>query len=71
MTRGASEPTLALRVANRLAAISGAAEEIARFCRGHRVPEAAIGHLNLALDEVMTNTIEYGWPDGGRTRDRC
>ena len=57
--------TLALRLANRLAAIAEAAEEISRFCEGHGVPVAAIGHLNLALDEAMTNTIAYGWPEGG------
>ena len=71
MKSDASEPTLALRLPNRLAAISEAADEIARFCKDHQVPEAAIGHLNLALDETMTNTIEYAWPDGRRSRDHA
>ena len=62
---GGSEPTLTLRLPNRLAAISVAAAEIARFCKGHQVPEAAIGQLNLALDETLTNTIAYAWPAGG------
>jgi anti-sigma regulatory factor (Ser/Thr protein kinase) len=62
---GGSEPTLTLRLPNRLAAISVAAAEIARFCKGHQVPEAAIGQLNLALDEALTNTIAYAWPAGG------
>ncbi len=65
MSSGSGEPTLALRLPNRLGAISEAAEEIARFCKGHHVPEAAIGHLTLALDEAMTNTVEYAWPAGG------
>lgn len=56
---------LALRVPNDVAAIADAAEEIARHCRRLRVPEAAVGHLNLALDEAMTNTIAYAWPEGG------
>lgn len=58
-------PVLTLRLPNRLAAIGEAAVEIERFCEAHGVPPAAIGHLNLALDEVMTNTIEYAWPGGG------
>ena len=41
------------------------------FCAARGVPQAAIGHLNLALDEAMTNTIEYGWPDGGDHETRC
>jgi serine/threonine-protein kinase RsbW len=65
MSVAAPGPVLALRIPNRLAAIGEAAEDIARFCAAHGVPEGAIGHLNLALDEAMTNTIEYGWPDGG------
>ena len=65
MSAAATGAVLRLRIPNRLAAIGEAAENIARFCAAHGVPEGAIGHLNLALDESMTNTIEYGWPDGG------
>jgi anti-sigma regulatory factor (Ser/Thr protein kinase) len=61
----ATGPVLSLRLPNRLAAIGETAGDIARFCKAHGVPEAAIAHLNLALDEAMTNTIEYSWPDGG------
>lgn len=60
-----SGPVLRRQVPNRLAAIGEAAEEIEIFCESHGVPPAAIGHLNLALDEAMTNTITYGWPEGG------
>lgn len=65
MSEEARPPNLTLRLPNRLAAIGEAAEEIALFCETHGVPPAAIGHLNLALDEAMTNTIAYGWPKGG------
>jgi len=54
-----------LNLPNRLAAIGEAAEEIERFCAANGVPPAAAGHLNLALDETITNAIEYAWPDGG------
>jgi anti-sigma regulatory factor (Ser/Thr protein kinase) len=62
---GAPLPVFHRRLPNRLAAIGETADEIAAFCALHRVPETAIGHLNLALDEAMTNTITYGWPEGG------
>lgn len=65
MSAASTGPVLRLRIPNRLAAIGETAADIARFCAGHGVPEGAIGHLNLALDEAMTNTIEYAWPDSG------
>lgn len=65
MSADASGPVLRLGLPNRLAAIGEAAGEIESFCETHGVPKAAIGHLNLALDEAMTNTIAYGWPGGG------
>jgi serine/threonine-protein kinase RsbW/sigma-B regulation protein RsbU (phosphoserine phosphatase) len=65
MGLGGSTPSLSRRLPNRLAAIAEAAEEIEQFCKTHGVPVAAVGHLNLALDEAITNTINYGWPDGG------
>jgi serine/threonine-protein kinase RsbW len=65
MDRDASGPVLTLRLPNQLAAIGEAADEIATFCETHGVPPSAVGHLNLALDEAMTNTITYGWPEGG------
>lgn len=65
MGKDASGPVLTRRLSNRLAAIGEAADEITQFCETHGVPPSAIAHLNLALDEVMTNTIAYGWPEGG------
>jgi serine/threonine-protein kinase RsbW len=29
----------------------------------NKVPETAIAHINLALDELLTNTISYGFDD--------
>lgn len=61
----ASGHTLTLHLANRLAVIGETADEIADVLRRNGVPERAIGHLALALDEAMTNTIAYAWPQGG------
>jgi anti-sigma regulatory factor (Ser/Thr protein kinase) len=62
---GAEAPVFSRRLPNRLAAIGETAEEIEVFCAANGVPMAAVAHLNLVLDEAMTNTINYGWPEGG------
>jgi anti-sigma regulatory factor (Ser/Thr protein kinase) len=61
----ATDRVLTLRIANRLDAIPAAAEEIERFCQNLGVPAATIGHVNLAIDEALTNTVSYAWPEGG------
>jgi anti-sigma regulatory factor (Ser/Thr protein kinase) len=63
---GTNVSSLTLRIANRLDAIPAAAERIAVFCRQKDVPPVAIGHLNLALDEALTNAFSHAWPDGGK-----
>jgi len=59
------DPVLRLHVPNQLSAIAESAEQVEAFLGDHGVPVRAIGHLNLSLDEAMTNTIAYGWPEGG------
>lgn len=65
MTASPGDRRLMLTVANRFDAIPAMAAEIERFCEGHGVPPAVIGQVNLALDEALTNTISYAWPEGG------
>ena len=65
MSGQAADRTLTLQLPNRLSVIGETADGIAEFLRGHGVSERAIGHLALALDEAMTNTIAYAWPEGG------
>lgn len=56
---------LEIGLANSLPEISRLAELIESFGAEHGVPERAIFNLNLALDEILTNIIEYAFPDGG------
>ncbi len=56
---------LEIRLENRLPEISRLAELVESFGAGHGVPDRAIFNLNLALDEILTNIIEYAFPDGG------
>ena len=65
MNAVAPDRTMTLRLPNRLSIIGETADDIAGFLRGRRVPERAIHHLALSLDEAMTNTIAYAWPEGG------
>jgi anti-sigma regulatory factor (Ser/Thr protein kinase) len=65
MNAVASDRTMTLRLPNRLSIIGETADDIAAFLHGHGVPERAIHHLALSLDEAMTNTIAYAWPTGG------
>ena len=57
---------LSLSVANELAAIPRVAAELEAFGLGHGIPHRDLNRFNLALEEVLTNVIAYGFPDGGR-----
>jgi serine/threonine-protein kinase RsbW len=57
---------LELKVANDLAALPRVAADLEAFCSRHGVPHRDVNRFNLALEEVLTNVIAYGFPDGGR-----
>ena len=52
-----------LTLASDLAEIARLTERLARFGRDHALPERAIQHMTLALDELITNFVEHGGPD--------
>ena len=51
---------------NDLAAIGAFAERVEAFCEAHDVAMTTVYQLNLAIDELATNTISYGWEDSGQ-----
>jgi anti-sigma regulatory factor (Ser/Thr protein kinase) len=57
---------LELKIANELAALPRTAAEIEAFCQSHDIPFRDVNRFNLALEEVLTNAISYGFPAGGR-----
>lgn len=57
----AREMTLVLR--NSLSEIPRIAEAVERFFEQHDLPAAAQMHVTIALDELATNAISYGFPD--------
>ena len=59
--------SLELSIANELQEITGLAARIGEFCAAHDLGHAAYA-VNLAIDEILTNTIEYGYQDDERHR---
>jgi anti-sigma regulatory factor (Ser/Thr protein kinase) len=53
------------RLPNDVAAIGAFAERVEAFCEAGDVAPALIFQLNLAIDELATNVIFYGWDDPG------
>lgn len=53
------------RLKNELEEIQSLAEAIELFGEENGIPAKALFQINLALDELLTNTISYGYPEGG------
>ncbi|HWE75533.1 MAG TPA: ATP-binding protein [Stellaceae bacterium] len=60
-----SDERLTLRIVNDLAELSRVAESVEEFCANQAIPAACAFKLNVALEELLTNTISYGYDDGG------
>ncbi|MDX2032068.1 MAG: ATP-binding protein [Blastocatellia bacterium] len=56
---------LELTIRNDLAEIARISERIDDFIAGHGLPAKLAFELNLALDELLTNVISYGYDDPG------
>jgi sigma-B regulation protein RsbU (phosphoserine phosphatase) len=54
---------LEITLANRSEELPRLASEVERFAQNHRIRQADAHALSLALDEVVTNTISYGYGD--------
>ena len=55
--------TLEISVANDLREIAGVAARIDQFCDGRALPSQIAYAVNLAIDELLTNTITTGYRD--------
>ena len=60
-----SDQSLEISLANELREIAGAAARIDRFCAACDLQHVAYA-VNLAIDEILTNTISYGYEDDER-----
>ncbi len=57
--------TFEFSVANDLRGISSASARIDAFCAAHGLAPGVSFHVTLAVDELVTNTIGYGYDDEG------
>lgn len=55
---------LTLRVTNDLAELARVAARVDAFCMAEAIPADCNFKLNIALEELLTNTICYGYSDG-------
>ena len=55
---------LTFTLTNRLAEIERVSHLVEAFGKQHALPARVVFDLNLALDEVLTNIISYGYDDG-------
>jgi serine/threonine-protein kinase RsbW len=63
MTSIGSDPKASLRIGNAIAEMSKVADFVDRFGAGHHLPRNITNDLNLCLDEILNNTISYGYED--------
>ncbi len=58
-----NEETLEISLVNDLKEIARVAEQIDEFCASRAIASEVAYAVNLALDEILTNTISYGYDD--------
>ena len=52
-----------LVIGNTVAEMAKVVEFVEKFGAAHGIPQAAINDLNVCLDELLNNTISYGYDD--------
>jgi serine/threonine-protein kinase RsbW len=55
-----------LRIGNTIAEMSKVAEFVEAFAETHGLARNVVNDMSLCLDELLNNTISYGYPDEGR-----
>ena len=68
MDKYPDDDTLELSLVNDLEEIAAAAAKIDAFCEARGLPPQIAYAVNLSVDEVLTNTISYGYDDDGEHR---
>jgi serine/threonine-protein kinase RsbW len=55
----------AIVLPNQLTELERVAHEVEAFGEAHGIAAKLIFNVNVALDEILTNVISYGYPEGG------
>ncbi len=50
-------------IGNSIAEMAKVADLVDRFGAEHAIPQRAVDNLNVCLDELLNNTISYGYSD--------
>jgi len=61
----APEQTVNVSLHNELTDLPNVAETLDRVGVDAGIPVGTVMHLQVVLDEVLSNVIKYAWPDGG------
>ncbi|EHJ46432.1 putative anti-sigma regulatory factor, serine/threonine protein kinase [Solidesulfovibrio carbinoliphilus subsp. oakridgensis] len=59
------QPGFSLRLHNRLLELDRVADAVEAFGEAHGLPARLRFQIRLALDELLTNIISYGYPEDG------
>ena len=54
---------VSIRCTNKLSELEGLSRTVTEFGEAHQLPEKLVFEVNLALEEVLTNVISYGYDD--------
>ena len=63
MSRATATRTATLTVGNATAELQRVVEFVENFGAANNIPAGATNDLNLCLDEILNNTISYGYED--------
>lgn len=55
-----------IRIANQLAELEKVVDAVTRFGADHELPKSALTALIVALEEILNNTVSYGYVDARR-----
>lgn len=61
---GATTPGTEMRIGNQLAEVFGVLDRCENLLEEAEVPATLRSDMRLVLEELMVNTVEYGYPDG-------
>ena len=68
MSTGDTDGILELSLVNDLREIGTAAEKVDAFCEAQGISMQVAYAVNLSIDEILTNTISYGYDDDAEHR---
>jgi anti-sigma regulatory factor (Ser/Thr protein kinase) len=63
MTADRNAATATLVIGNSIAEMARVVEFVDRFGSAHKIPKPVSDDINLCLDELLNNTISYGYSD--------